>query len=27
MHGLGDCLHQRVVLRQLMQRYAVTLET
>lgn len=27
MHGMGDCLHQRAVLRQLMQKYAVTLET
>ncbi len=27
MHGLGDCLHQRAVLRQLMRRYDVTLET
>src|SRR4051812_17147760 len=27
MHGMGDCLHQRAVLRQLMQRYTVTLET
>lgn len=27
MHGLGDCLHQRAVLRQLMQTYTVTLET
>jgi len=27
MHGLGDCLHQRAVLRQLMQRYVVTVET
>jgi hypothetical protein len=27
MHGMGDCLHQRAVLRQLMQRYDVTLET
>lgn len=27
MHGLGDCLHQRAVLRQLMQAYTVTLET
>ncbi len=27
MHGMGDCIHQRAVMRQLMQRYAVTLET
>ena len=27
MHGMGDCLHQRAVLRQLMQRHDVTLET
>lgn len=27
MHGLGDSLHQRAVMRQLMQRYSVTLET
>lgn len=27
MHGLGDCLHQRAVLRQLMQTNDVTLET
>jgi ADP-heptose:LPS heptosyltransferase len=27
MHGLGDCLHQRAVLRQLMQRYSVMLDT
>jgi hypothetical protein len=27
MHGMGDCLHQRAVLRQLMQRYSITLET
>lgn len=27
MHGMGDCLHQRAILRQLMQRYSVTLET
>lgn len=27
MHGMGDCLHQRAVLRQLMQRYDVALET
>jgi len=27
MHGMGDCLHQRAVIRQLMQRYTVTLET
>jgi hypothetical protein len=27
MGGIGDCLHQRSVLRQLMQRYAVTLMT
>lgn len=27
MHGMGDCLHQRAVARQLMQRYDVTLET
>lgn len=27
MHGLGDCLHQRAVLRQLMERYTITLET
>src|ERR1035437_6685971 len=27
MHGMGDCLHQRAVLRQLMQTHAITLET
>ena len=27
MHGLGDSLHQRAVIRQLMQRYDVTLES
>ena len=27
MHGLGDCLHQRAVLRQLMKSYDVTLDT
>jgi hypothetical protein len=27
MHGLGDNLHQRAILRQLMQRHVVTLET
>jgi hypothetical protein len=27
MHGLGDCLHQRAVLRQLMRTHDVTLET
>jgi hypothetical protein len=27
MHGMGDCLHQRAILRQLMQTYDVTLET
>lgn len=27
MHGMGDCLHQRAVLRQLMTRHTVTLET
>lgn len=27
MHGLGDCLHQRAVVRQLMKRHSVTLET
>lgn len=27
MHGLGDCLHQRAVLRQLMKTRDVTLET
>lgn len=27
MHGLGDNLHQRAVIRQLMQRYDVTLES
>jgi len=27
MFGMGDCLHQRAVLRQLMERYTVTLET
>jgi len=27
MHGLGDCLHQRAILRQIMQKYSVTLET
>lgn len=27
MHGLGDCLHQRAVLRQLMRTRDVTLET
>lgn len=27
MHGMGDCIHQRAVLRQLMQRHTITLET
>lgn len=27
MHGLGDCIHQRAVLRQLMTMQSVTLET
>lgn len=27
MHGMGDCLHQRAVLRQLMRAHDVTLET
>lgn len=27
MHGLGDNLHQRAIIRQLMQTYAITLET
>jgi hypothetical protein len=27
MHGLGDCLHERAVARQLMKRYDVTLES
>src|ERR1035437_1713493 len=27
MGGIGDCLHQRAIIRQLMQRYAVTLMT
>lgn len=27
MHGMGDCLHQRAILRQLMLTYTVTLET
>lgn len=27
MHGMGDCIHQRAVLRQLMTSHVVTLET
>jgi len=27
MHGLGDCLHQRAILRQLLQRHSIVLET
>lgn len=27
MHGMGDCLHQRAILRQLMRTHNVTLET
>lgn len=27
MHGMGDCLHQRAIIRQLMQRYDVYLES
>lgn len=27
MHGLGDCIHQRAVIRQLMQRHTVYLHT
>lgn len=27
MHGLGDCLHERAICRQLMQRHDVTLES
>jgi hypothetical protein len=27
MHGLGDCIHQRAIVRQLMRTHSVTLET
>ena len=27
MHGMGDCLHQRAIIRQLLERYSVYLET
>jgi hypothetical protein len=27
MHGMGDCLHQRAIVRQLMQKHDVALET
>lgn len=27
MHGMGDCLHQRAVLRQILREHTVTLET
>ncbi len=27
MHGMGDCIHQRAVIRQLLDRHEIWLET